>query len=237
MISDLVSTGQGTVVMMLRMWWIIYWERGTLTLRKHKCLYECCKTILIIKAIEFVQSWNAHNHKQKKNQSKYLIHSYYSYTCTTSWESKFYEQLKNANNHPHIQWSLLPALFQCWRAGTRQAVHNTARLKQQYTATTTCHIGFLSYKHTLWGLPPSLTLHHHTPALIPWLKRSWKHMLSSEWRESLTNSIYFYVGLYRILVWIQQFFKSKSEDRCGVCLDCWTNMIKRHLPGPDKMTF
>lgn len=36
----------------------------------------------------------------------------------------------------------------------------SAQIKQQYKATTMCHISFLSYKHSFWGLPPSLTLHH-----------------------------------------------------------------------------
>lgn len=99
-----------------------------LTLRKQKHFNQCCKTISIIKATEFLQSWNTQDsNNEKQNQSSYLILSYYSYTHTLSWESKFYKQLKNANisSYSNIQCTLLPTLLQSWRVGTRLTAHST----------------------------------------------------------------------------------------------------------------
>lgn len=149
-------------MMMMNLLDFLYWARW-----ENKHLYLCCKTIFRIKATEFVQSWNTHNHKQKSEPITDLER--YSYTCTTSWESK----LKNANidiySFIHSACAFLPALLRPWRVGSRLTARSTLRgVKQRYTATTTaCHIGYLSEKYTSWCWPPSLKLHRCNLHRVP----------------------------------------------------------------------
>lgn len=203
---------------------------------ENKHLYQCCKTICIIKANEFVQSWNtqdSNNHKQNQSSTWFIaiIHTHVQHPGRATFISNLEMEIILVI----VTCSLLAALFQPWRVGTRLIVHSTLlELSNNNSYYHVSHWLSIIEIHILRLVftpdPASLQ-----PALIPWLASSWKLTFSFYLRRGPTRGHNLPASILSIScdvvshTWVDlAASESNSEDRCEVC---WTKLIKPHPRG------